>query len=97
MANVNMSNLQQWSAYIQGAQEILLRWKDEFEPYLKPAERVYFRAEINLALSDMRATERYLLRDKIGYRNHVKDKSGKLISCEAYFIDHPIKDPPSIP
>lgn len=100
MANFNIKNLHQWSAYIQGAQEVLLRWKDEFEPYLKPTERIYFQAEIALALKDMRSTERYLLRDRISYRNHVKNKQGKVISCEAYFEDPPkptsnVEYPPS--
>lgn len=49
-------------------------------------DRVYTKAIVNLLISDLRYVQEYLLGTNIGYRNHVRDKKGKLISCEAYFM-----------
>lgn len=47
---------------------------------------VYRKATIRYILSDMRAMEEYMATGGFGfrYRNHKKDKKGKLISVEAY-------------
>ena len=49
-------------------------------------EMVYTKAIVNLLISDLRNVQEYLLGTNIGFSNHARDKKGKLISCEAYFV-----------
>ena len=44
------------------------------------------KAIVNLLISDLKNVQEYLLGTNICFRNHVRDKKGKLMSCEAYFI-----------
>ena len=44
------------------------------------------KAIVNLLISDLKNVQEYLLGTNIGFRNHVRYKKGKLISCEAYFV-----------
>lgn len=54
--------------------------------YRKKEDTIYTKATIRYILSDMRAMEEFMATGGIGfrYRNHKKDKKGKLISAEAY-------------
>ena len=72
--------------YINGAIHALIKVDELLESYAKPADKIYMRAIVKLALSDVRNAERYLRGDTIGFRNH-KRKGTKLISVEAYFIE----------
>lgn len=81
-------NLNQWSRYISGGREMLQYIDAAWSDALKWDERVYFKAEVKLAMSSRENTWRYLLREPIGYRNHQSNKKGKLIECEAYFIEN---------
>ena len=49
-------------------------------------DRVYTKAIVDLLASDLRYVQEYLLGTNIGFRNHARDKKGKLMSCEAYFV-----------
>ena len=49
-------------------------------------DRVYTKAIVNLLASDLKNIQEYLLGTNISFRNHVNDKKGNLISCEAYFV-----------
>ena len=49
-------------------------------------DRVYTNAIVSLLASDLSHVQEYLLGTNIGFRNHVRDKKGKLVSCEAYFV-----------
>ena len=76
---------------MQGAREMLTKlYEDDniiFPLGLKRSEeRVYTKAIVNLLISDLRNVQEYLLGTNIDFRNHVRDKKGKLISCEAYFV-----------
>ena len=86
-----MENLHEWSNRMQGAREMLTKlYEDDniiFPLGLKRSEeRVYTKAIVNLLISDLRNVQEYLLGTNIDFRNHVRDKKGKLISCEAYFV-----------
>ena len=72
--------------YINGALQALLKIDELLESYYKPADKIYMRAILKLAMSDVRNAERFLRDDAIGFRNH-KKKGTKLISVEAYFIE----------
>ena len=86
-----MENLHEWSERMQGAREMLIKlYEDDniiFPLGLKRSEdRVYTKAIVNLLASDLRNVHEYFLGTNICFRNHVRDKKGKLVSCEAYFV-----------
>lgn len=91
-----MENLHEWSWKMQGAREMLehLRRQMKYNGAkidLDPDRRfgngkVYTEAIMDLALSSLDNTHKYLSDYKIGYRNFQHDKKGKLIKCEAYFL-----------
>ena len=84
-------NLHEWSNRMQGAREMLIKLYEDDKMILslgvkRSEERVYTKAIVNLLASDLKNVQEYLLGTNIGYRNHVRDKKGKLVSCEAYFV-----------
>ena len=89
--NNGFENLREWSERMQGAREMLIKLYEDDKMILsvgvkRSEERVYTKAIVNLLASDLRYVQEYLLGTNIGFRNHVRDKKGKLISCEAYFV-----------
>lgn len=79
-------HIHSFGQYMNGALQALLKIDELLESYYKPADKIYMRAIVKLALSDVRNAERYLRDDAIGFRNH-KRKGKKLVSVEAYFIE----------
>ena len=89
--NNGIENLHEWSNRMQGAREMLIKlYEDDkmiFPLGVKRSEdRVYTKAIVNLLISDLSNVQEYLIGTNIVFRNHVRDKNGKLISCEAYFM-----------
>ena len=89
--NYGFENLHEWSERMQGAREMLVKLYEDDKMILplglkRSEDRLYTKAIVNLLISDLRNVQEYLLGTNIGYRNHVRDKKGKLISCEAYFM-----------
>ena len=86
-----MENLHEWSERMQGAREMLIKLDEDDKMTLslglkRSEDRVYTKAIVNLLISDLKNVQEYLIGTNIGFRNHVRDKKGKLISCEAYFV-----------
>ena len=84
-------NLHEWSERMQGAREMLIKLYEDGEMILPVGvkhseERIYTKAIVNLLANDLKNIQEYLLRTNIGFSNHVHDKKGKLMSCEAYFV-----------
>lgn len=76
---------------MQGAREMLIKLYENDNMILpigvkRSEDRVYTKAIVNLLAIDLRNIQEYFLGTNIGYRNHVRDKKGKLVSCEAYFL-----------
>ena len=89
--NYGFENLHEWSERMQGAREMLIKlYEDDkmiFPLGVKRSEdRAYTKAIVNLLISDLRNVQEYLIGTNIGFRNHIRDKKGKLMSCEAYFV-----------
>ena len=89
--NNGFENLHEWSERMQGAREMLIKLYEDDNMILPVCEkrsedRVYTKAIVNLLISDLRNVQEYLIGTNIGFRNHVRDKKGKLMSCEAYFV-----------
>ena len=84
-------NLHEWSNWMQGAREMLVKLYEDDKMILplganRSEDRVYTKAIVNLLIRDLRNVQEYLIGTNIGFRNHVRDKKGKLVSCEAYFV-----------
>ena len=87
-------NLYEWSWKMQGAREMLLAIIDSVNKskgrFLLDSDgkdsKVYHDAIVRLILDNLDNTQKFLMKNPIGYRNHVRDKKGKLIGCEAYFV-----------
>ena len=89
--NNGFENLHEWSERMQGAREILIKLYEDDKMILpvcvkRSEDMVYTKAIVNLLISDLRNVQEYLIGTNFGFRNHVRDKKGKLISCEAYFV-----------
>ena len=89
--NYGFENLHEWSNRMQGAREMLIKLYEENMIIMpvgvkRSEDRVYTKAIVNMLASDLKNVHEYLLGTNIGFRNHVNDKKGKLISCEAYFV-----------
>lgn len=88
---VNLHNIMYYSAYMQGARMAIVRFGEMYMPKSKSEEAVYSRAVFKLITSDIRYTALFLSGDhNIGYRNHKRDKRGKLESVEAYFAEQKV-------
>lgn len=82
---VNLLNIQHWSAYMQGARRAFLYVMEHGDDY---DNKVYRDAVFRLITSDLRYMGMFLTESHdICFRNHKRDKKGKLISCEAYFAE----------
>ena len=89
--NNGFENLHEWSNRMQGAREMLIKLYEDDKMILPlgvkhSEDKVYTKAIVTLLASDLRYIQEYLLGTNIGFRNHVRDKKGKLMSCEAYFV-----------
>lgn len=89
--NNGFENLHEWSNRMQGAREMLIKLYENDNMILpigvkRSEDRVYTKAIVNLLAIDLRNIQEYFLGTNIGFRNHVRDKKGKLVNCEAYFV-----------
>lgn len=89
--NNGFENLHEWSERMQGAREMLIKLYEDDKMILplglkRSEDMVYTKAIVALLASDLINVQEYLLGTNIGFRNHVRDKKGKLVSCEAYFV-----------
>lgn len=84
---IHLQNLVHYSAYYQGARKAA----DALIPFVmqnfRGDEKVYIKAELDLITSSLRNTQLWLDGTQIRYRNWERDKKGKLIKCEAYFVE----------
>ena len=89
--NNGFENLHEWSNRMQGAREMLIKLYEDDKMILplgikRSEDMVYTKSIFTLLSSDLKNIQEYLLGTNIGFRNHVRDKKGKLVSCEAYFV-----------
>ena len=89
--NNSFENLHIWSNRMQGAREMLIKLYENDNMILpigvnRSEDMVYTKAIVNLLIRDLRNVQEYLIGTNIGFRNHVRDKKGKLLNCEAYFV-----------
>lgn len=84
---VDLRKILYYSAYYQGVRAGLNTALSIAENPTKGEERIYLEAEIRNAVSSLRNCQLFLDGTEIRYRNHQRDKKGKLVKCEAYFVE----------
>ena len=86
---ISVQRLAMYSSYYQGARVMGEKLMEALtrNPRMKGDDWVYLEAEYRLFVSSLRNTQLFLDGTKIAYRHHKRDKKGKLISCEAYFVE----------
>lgn len=83
---LNLTNIVQFGAYYQGVLMTLCFVRDNILPLIKGEDKVYMAASLELATKSKDNARRFLEREyDVRYRNHEKDKKGKVVKCEAYF------------
>ena len=84
---VNFQKIIHYSAYYQGMRQGLITAQRIIETSVKGEEKIYLEAEFKLYTSSLRNVQ--LLKDgtEVRFRNHERNKKGKLIRCEAYFVE----------
>lgn len=85
---INVQRLAMYASYYQGARMIgvkVLKGIQNRKP--KGDDWVYLEAEWRLYTESVRNMQLYMDGYEVRYRNHQKDKRGKLIRCEAYFVE----------
>lgn len=85
---INLQNVMYYGAYLLGAQMAA----DKLIPYViqnyRGDDKVYIKAELDMITSSKRNMQLWLDGTEMRYRNHKRDKKGKLESCECYFIEN---------
>jgi hypothetical protein len=86
---VNLQHIAMYSSYYQGAIMAVRKITDSLlnnKP--KKDDWIYLKAEWDFITSCKRNMQLYLDGTEIRYRNHQRNKKGKLESVEAYFVEH---------
>ena len=85
---INLQNVVYYGAYLLGAQMAA----DKLIPYVmqnyRGDDKVYIKAELDLIMSSKRNMQLFLDGTQMRYRNHKRNKKGKLESCECYFVEY---------
>lgn len=84
---VNLQNVVYYGAYLLGAQMTA----EKLIPYVmqnyRCDDKVYIKAELDMITSSKRNMQLWLDGTQMCFRNHKRDKKGKLESCECYFVE----------
>jgi len=84
---IPLQRLSVWTIYAQIIRRVYDQIFNRLLPLVQKKEYPYIKAERDLCMSCLDACCDYHEgRYEIAYRNHKRDKKGKLISCEAYFV-----------
>ena len=85
---VNLRLIAMYASYYQGA---IMAVKEVTKSLLinkpKKDDWIYLKAEWDFITSDKRNMQLWLDGTEIRYRNHKRNKKGKLESCECYFVE----------
>lgn len=85
---INLQNVVYYGAYYQGARIVA----EKLIPYVKQNyrgdDKVYIKAELEMITSSKRNMQLWLDGTEMRFRNHKRDKKGKLESVECYFVEY---------
>lgn len=82
---IDLHKMVYYAAYYQGALMAAKELMGYAKWNAKGDDRVYRDAELALITQSKRTMELFMDGTQIRYRNHERDKKGKLVKCEAYF------------
>ena len=82
---IDLHKMVYYAAYYQGALMAAKELMGYAKWNAKGDDRVYRDAELALITQSKRTMELFMDGTPIRYRNHERDKKGKLVKCEAYF------------
>jgi len=84
---ISMLSLRSYSAYCKGLRDAYALLFPRMIALSRGEDQVYMKAEYDLLMSSSKKCYDYNSgRYTIGYKDHVRDKSGKLIKCTAYLV-----------
>ena len=85
---INLHNVMYYGAYLLGAQITA----EKLIPYViqnyRGDDKVYIKSELDTITSSKRNMQLWLDDTPMRYRNHKRDKKGKLESVECYFVEY---------
>jgi hypothetical protein len=86
---VNLQHIAMYSSYYQGALMAVRKVTESLLNGNKPKKDdwIYLKAEWDFITSSKRNMQLYLDGTEIRYRNHQRNKKGKLESVECYFVE----------
>lgn len=86
---VNLQHIAMYASYYHGALMAVKKITDNLLNGNKPKKDdwIYLKAEWSLITSSKRNMQLYLEGTEIRYRNHQRNKKGKLESVECYFVE----------
>lgn len=84
---INLQKLVCYGAYYQGAMVVAIKLIPYVMRNYRGDDKVYIKAELDLITSSKRNMQLFLDGTEMRYRNHKRDKKGKLESCECYFVE----------
>lgn len=86
---VNLLHIAMYASYYKGALMAVKKVTDSLLIGNKPKKDdwIYLKSEWSLITSSKRNMQLYLDGTEIRYRNHQRNKKGKLESVEAYFVE----------
>ena len=85
---INLINLYEWSLAMNGAIQLLTKLHDDnvnLLPMMGKESKVYSEA-LYKALSNPDGMYDFLCGKELQFKDHKRDKKGKLVSCVAYFV-----------
>ena len=85
---VNSQNLVYYGAYYQGAIVVAMKLIPYVMQNYRGDDKAYIKAELDLITSSKRNMQLWLDGTQMCFRNHKRNKKGKLESCECYFVEY---------
>lgn len=85
---VNFQNVLYYGSYLLGAQMAAKKLIPYVMQNYRADEKVYIKSELDLITQSKRSMQLFLDGTPIRYRNHKRNKKGKLESCECYFVEY---------
>lgn len=85
---VSLQKVMHYAAYYSGARAAIRTLIESYQLRLQGQEKIYDEAMFKLITASLDNTRRFMDKQLIGYRNHERNKRGKLVKCEAYFMEY---------
>lgn len=85
---LSLQKVMYYAAYYSGARAAILLLRDVYQIRIPSQEKIYDEALFKLITASLDSTRRFIDKQQICYRNHERNKRGKLVKCEAYFVGH---------